>query len=275
MPGKITYLQVLFNEDVEVYGSVVYPAGSMTCLSEATIRSLRKSSITIIGPGTVYGALPPWTTGPSGAGTIAQMVASPLSSVLGATWSTPNGLMFTVALSPIDNTTKYWKPRGGYQLLYSRGRSIASPLSTLQAVSGQFAIPGGAPTIPPGLLLAGVSSLHVRAHLYRLGITTTGVVNLRIGTAATTADPLVASLTMAATNGASQLLEGHADYHSSTVFSTVGAATPNAAASASLGNADRTTNVNTAATQTVSLDLASASAADAFSIVGLMVELRG
>lgn len=218
-----------------------------------------------------------------GYGTETQMLARTDLAIrknIGMMWITPQGAEYVLSESPVDGVTPYWKPRGGRQNLYRRCGSLSSPIAslTLAAATGSFALPAfgsgtGAIQIPAGLLAAGVSQLHVYGEIRRTTASGTANINLRLGTANSTADNTFAVAATTATADRqwepdSQILIGGA-----TTYTMQNDLPRNGQSTSS--SVDRTTNFNVASINYINADVSAGTVGDVFQIISLSVDILG
>jgi hypothetical protein len=165
-----------------------------------------------------------------------------------------------------------WRPRDGRQLLYQRFGDTTAPLDSKPgAASMSFALPQTL-VIPAGLI-APHSRLDVRAEVRRTTATATATLNLRLGTAGSTADNTLYTASLAATAGLTAQVNQSARFGSvATRYTSMNNTNQNAQ-----GNnlVERSTNVNTAADMRVTFDMSAANTADTFTLLGYSVYLEG
>ena len=165
-----------------------------------------------------------------------------------------------------------WRPAQGFATIAQVNGSVATPVATLSAVTaGQFT-----PTITvPAKLIKSNSKLVVRATVRKIGANATAVLNVKLGTAGTTADGTVFSDTIA--NVTNQDVHGAiaATFGTGTTsFTSTNKAGIAGYAQAAAVTADVSTNVNTQVDMKVSFSIASASASDSFALIGYHVYIE-
>lgn len=164
-----------------------------------------------------------------------------------------------------------WRPRDGRQLLFQRFGDITAPLdSKTGATAHTFALPQA--LLIPGGLIAPHSRLDIRAEVRRTTATATSSLNVRLGTAGTTADGAVYSASFAATAGLTAQVNQSARFGAVATRYTTMVQTNQNAQAATL--AERTTNVNTANDMRVTLDISGANTADVFTLIGYSIWLE-
>lgn len=202
-----------------------------------------------------------------------QFNSSAFASLPAAASST--GMIYAVTDfpgSPLfkSNGTR-WFPVGGSVVTYQKSGSLAAPLATITAsTAAQFSIAGGFPVIPAGILAAH-SMVRVTGFIRKNGANATAVASVRMGTAGTTGDSAILGNTITNVDNRQFWFFADTFFSSATVFDAPGFMVPNNFQTAAI--VDRTTNVNTAAAMTISLDISSANASDSFDLVSLQVVL--
>lgn len=99
----------------------------------------------------------------------------------------------------------YWRPAQGRVLLTQKVGSLTAPIAAIQSVSGVFAIPGGGPLIPVGMLVPN-SKLGIQAEMRKTTGAGTFTANIWIGTAGATTDRTVLASASPATANTDALL---------------------------------------------------------------------
>lgn len=159
----------------------------------------------------------------------------------------------------------WWHPINKVLQIASANSSQSSPLATISgATSGKFSIPAGAPKIPANLARAGWF-VWFMANIRRVNANGSATISANLGTSGSASDdPLN---TVSTTTGFMTLwFDVDAGFYSATGRFREGAQ-PTSGTDARLTGVsswDYTTNVNTAADQYLSFNVASANAADAF-----------
>lgn len=165
-----------------------------------------------------------------------------------------------------------WRPRDGRQLLFQRFGDITAPLDTKTgATAHTLALPQTL-LIPAGLI-APHSRVDFRGEVRRTTNTATASLNVRLGTAGTTADNTVYTASMAATAGMTAQVNQSARFGSATTrYVSMNNTNQNAQ-----GNnlVERSTNVNTASDMRVTMDISGANTADTFTLIGYSLYLEG
>lgn len=166
----------------------------------------------------------------------------------------------------------YWRPRDGRQLLFQRFGDITAPLDTKTgAATLIFTLPQT--LLIPGGLIAPHSRLDIRAEVRRTTATGGATLNLRLGTAGTTADQAIYSATLVGTAGLTAQINQSARFGSAaTRYTSMNNTNQNAQGNTLV---ERTTNVNTANDMRVTIDLGGANVADTFTLIGYSVYLEG
>lgn len=167
-----------------------------------------------------------------------------------------------------------WQPVGGSVQIASAVSSAASPLATLTGVtSGKFTIPAGAPVIPANLCGAGWHAWLI-ANLRRTTTTATATIDIRLGTADSSADGILG------TNASAAAATAFWYALESGFYSTTGrlreGAFPGSTDSRLIGTSavDITANVDTTAAQYLSFHIASANTADTFHLLSFRFGVR-
>lgn len=199
-----------------------------------------------------------WATKPSAIGNAGAVIRISDAGTLGVSHWISNGT--------------YWRPLNGSLFYSSQQGSIATPISAFTGVaSSQFVI--NQPVFPAGMLVPGVSEIRTKIRLRRTGATATATINVHLGTAKSSSDPVVYAFTYAATN----LLDIIAA-PSIQIPETGRVMGTNWQPEGGSGNTstflDRTTNINTLADMGLTVSISGANAADAFALLGISVELR-
>lgn len=204
-------------------------------------------------------------------GTVAQMIAA--GPTLGAVWVAAD-LNYTEWIGKVNPAGGVmWAPRGGLQTLYQRCGTVSAPLTSMTgSTSGSFSIPGGNVKIPAGLLVAGVSQVHVWAAIHKAGIGGSAGYNVRLGINGTTSDNMVANIT-SGSSSVDTIPDAYAKVGAATTFTAQGASAPQTGNTAGL--ADRTTQFNVASDTFVSLDMSAGNSGDTHGLVALAVQLLG
>lgn len=99
----------------------------------------------------------------------------------------------------------YWRPAQGRVLLTQKVGSLTAPIAAIQSVSGVFAIPGGGPLIPVGMLVPN-SKLGIQVEMRKTTGAGTFTANIWIGTAGATTDRSVLASASPATANTDALL---------------------------------------------------------------------
>ena len=166
-----------------------------------------------------------------------------------------------------------WRPLNGRVLIAQRVGSLATPLQsiTLAAATAQFTLPQ-VPTLPAGLIPP-QSSLWVKFR-FRRG-TSVGSVNvaIRVGTAGNSTDQPIEFVTAAATANLDINPYTSADFSAvTTAFSTWNWGPPNGTTNGAA--VDKTGNINTAASMSISADLSGGTVGDVINLTAYSVWLE-
>jgi hypothetical protein len=164
-------------------------------------------------------------------------------------------------------TGSAWMWRGSVTVAQEAGL-IASPLAT-RTSDGAFAV---TITVPVGALI-GKCRLRIEAYVKRTGATTAAAtLTAYLGTAGTTSDSSVGSVSINQTDGHVGRMDTSAyfDGSSATSFLAGGTAAPQSSTGGG-SVATRTTNVNAAAAMTVTLAMSSVNATDSYALLSFRV----
>jgi hypothetical protein len=163
----------------------------------------------------------------------------------------------------------WWVPVGRSIQLSSFGTTSAAHSVRLTGVTaGQFTLLGAVPTIPANLARAGWT-VWLKATMRRTTSVATARFDIRLGTAGTVADDLLAYSNPVATGFQTMAYDVEQVFYSSTVRSQTGMAglgSDSRIISLS-ANTDYSTNVNTGADQFLSFHVSSANAGDTFDVM--------
>lgn len=167
-----------------------------------------------------------------------------------------------------------WIPEARHLQISSAVSSTASPLASLTGVtSGKFSIPGGAPVIPAGLTTTGWH-VWLIANLRRTTSTATATIDVRLGTADSSADGIFGTNATAA-SATALWYDMESGFYSTTGRLREGAS-PGSTDSRLIGMSavDITANVDTTAAQYLSFHIASANTADVFQLLSYRFGVR-
>lgn len=232
-------------------GSVTYTAVASSVYYDTSTGFLYAGGSTVTGPAYT------WANRPTAAGNTGLCVRITDVGVSGGSYWFSDGTN--------------WRPVGGSVLIASQQGSITTPVSAFTGVtSSTFTITQ--PVFPAGMLIPGSATIEVEAQLRRTGATATALMNVRLGTAKTSADNAIYAFTYAATT----LLDLFVN-PSVLVAETSRVVATNWQTRGGSGNAsvyqERTGNINTAAEMGITFDISSANAADSFALIGYKVRL--
>lgn len=208
---------------------------------------------------------------------------------LSYTWNTrPNA--YTTAAGTIINirdvggeagslwkaTAAGWVPLNGTVKLASKWGSVASPVASIMgSTGGLFAINGGAGSlvVPATMLIPGRSILRVRALIHRRGANATAIVRIYLGTAGTSSDGMIFSISLAATDTLQTRPDIELAAITSSSMTSTDWLTPGNNGSPGVIRAV-STNINTEAAMTISFSIISANTLDSFDLIGYSVVLE-
>lgn len=138
----------------------------------------------------------------------------------------------------------YWKPAQGRVMLYEKVTdSLATPLAVLSA-TGIFALPGGAPKIPAGMITPQMK-VCVMTQYRKFGTAASASVNSKLGTTGTIVDQYICGGSIANNNLGDIKANGFAFFGSSTTKYVSGGWQPENSGSYGGAIIEVSTNINT------------------------------
>ena len=168
----------------------------------------------------------------------------------------------------------YWRPAQGRALIYSKtADSISTPIATLSA-AGVFALPGGSPVIPAGMI-APQTKVCAVAQFRKYGSSGTVAAGVRLGTSGTTSDSYLCGGWLANTNWADLKAVGFAFFGTQSNRFITGGYQPENTGNASSVFTDPTTNVDTTVAMSASPCVTVMTAGDTAALLSLQVWLEG
>jgi hypothetical protein len=165
-----------------------------------------------------------------------------------------------------------WYPLNGRATILRNFGTLVTPLGTYTGgTAGSITLSGGNPSIQANVLSAGMQ-LKIAAWFHRRGAASTAYVNVRFGTTGTSADSLLFTLQLTATDLKDARVDTDAFITNSTSLMSDNWLTPQGQGASAI--VARTTNINTASLMYLSFDITAANAADAFDLIGCTVALE-
>lgn len=235
-----------------------------TTIPDGEVTPMSASQVLAAGPATITNALNftficTWATKPSyltvPLGT--KILVTDIGNTGGSVW---------------QSTLTGWSPLTGSLVLANNWGSVAAPVASLTAASGVFTPVGGSGSLnlPGGMLLAGRAKLELEAEFNRTGINATGIINIFFGSAKSTADSNIYTITTTAVNNRATrpfVTLGFNEFVvTSTTYNTPGGSADGAAV-------DLSTNIDVSAPMGITFALASANAGDTFALIGYSLKL--
>jgi hypothetical protein len=175
-------------------------------------------------------------------------------------------------------TSKGWVPLGGSVLLAQAWGTLSAPVATISGSTGKLFVPSGSVgslLIPAKMLIATRSSLRISCVFHRRGATATAGGRIYFGTAGTTSDSAVYNLTY----GASDWLQARVDVAAVASIEVLSTNWLSAGNTGTLSTPPPVQifekNIDLDADMTISFGIepATASASDAFDLIGYSVKL--
>ena len=140
----------------------------------------------------------------------------------------------------------YWRPAQGRVQIYAKvTESLATPLAVLSA-TGIFALPGGAPKIPAGMIIPQMK-VGVCTQYRKYGTAASASVNSKLGTTGTFTDQYICGGSIANNNFGDMKSSGFAFFGNATNRHTSGGWQPENSGSYGAAVIEVTTNINTQA----------------------------
>ena len=168
----------------------------------------------------------------------------------------------------------YWRPAQGRAMIYSKvADSISTPIATLSA-AGVFALPGGSPVIPAGMI-APQTKVCAVAQFRKYGSSGSVNAGVRLGTAGSTSDSYLCGGWLSNTNWADLKAVGFAFFGTQSNRFITGGYQPENTGNNSGVFTDPTTNVDTTVGMLASPAVTVMTAGDTAALLSLQVWLEG
>lgn len=167
----------------------------------------------------------------------------------------------------------YWLPAQGRVQLYAKvTESLATPLAVLSA-TGIFALPGGAPKIPAGMIIPQMK-VCVSTQYRKYGATASASVNSKLGTTGGFTDQYICGGSIANNNLGDMKANGFAFFGNATNRYTSGSWQPENSGSYGSAVIEVTTNINTQADMWVTPAATAMTAPDSIGVLSHQVWLE-
>ena len=168
----------------------------------------------------------------------------------------------------------YWRPAQGRALIYSRSAdSISTPIATLSA-TGVFALPGGSPIIPAGMI-APQTKVCAVAQFRKYGSSGSVNAGVRLGTSGTTSDSYLCGGWLINANLADLKAVGFAFFGTQSNRFITGGYQPENTGNANSVFTDPTTNINTTVSMLASPSVTVMTAGDTAALLSYQLWLEG